>query len=126
MDPPSLPRKLQIEPVGRCNLKCPMCVAPYRGLIHDTIGGEDALIALDLFRDMVAPLFAPGRVATSVDFRSAGVLLGIAVIFIELVGFVLVRSPEWEGAGTARSFAGGQAGKNCAGLARFKWNLNDC
>ncbi|MGQ9675630.1 MAG: CPBP family intramembrane glutamic endopeptidase [Chloroflexota bacterium] len=46
-----------------------------------------------------APLFAPGRVATSVDFRSAGVLLGIAVIFIELVGFVLVtRGLRQEGA----------------------------
>lgn len=46
-----LPRKLQIEPVGHCNLKCPMCAAPYREK-----GGAPAFIAPDLFRNVVDSL----------------------------------------------------------------------
>lgn len=53
------------------------------------------LVGLPILSNVVsfvifAPLFAPGRFPASDDFRSAGVLLGIAVVCIELVGFVLV------------------------------------
>lgn len=53
---PPLPSKLQIEPVGRCNLKCPMCVAPYRDMASSPVGGRDALIALELLHDVVNSL----------------------------------------------------------------------
>lgn len=46
-----LPSKLQFEPVGRCNLRCPMCAAPYR-----EVAQSDALVEVDLFRRVLQEL----------------------------------------------------------------------
>lgn len=51
MDNTPLPHKLQVEPVGRCNLKCPMCVAPYR-----EVSDRAALLDPGLFRELVSSL----------------------------------------------------------------------
>jgi hypothetical protein len=37
-----------------------------------------------------APLFAPGRTATPADFQRAGILVGIAILVIEVIAMFLI------------------------------------
>lgn len=59
------------------------------------VGLAALLIGLPLLSNVAsfiifAPLFSPGRNATSADFQSAGVLVGLTVAVLELVAFLLV------------------------------------
>jgi radical SAM protein with 4Fe4S-binding SPASM domain len=56
MDPvrlPPLPRQLQVEPVGQCNLRCQMCPVQFRPDGHD---GKAAFMAFDTFRALLDQL----------------------------------------------------------------------
>jgi len=53
------------------------------------------LIGLPVLSNIVsfiifAPLFAPGRTATPTDFRRAGILVGIAILVIEVIAMFLI------------------------------------
>ncbi|MBI5945711.1 MAG: hypothetical protein HY864_15225 [Chloroflexi bacterium] len=53
------------------------------------------LIGLPVFSNIVsfiifAPLFAPGRTASPADFQRAGILVGIAILIIEVIAVFLI------------------------------------